>query len=122
LAEWQRMLMRPRPETRRKARQVMAMRVLWWAKNRDEKKAAFRELRVSRVGRRARLLGTVETVAANPPPRAELPSRGHSGLKEDQYKSAQGVPRPRHSRKGKAVRRLECREGGHAAKLCRGAL
>src|SRR5207245_4992695 len=49
--------------------------------------AAFRELRISRVGRKARLLGTVETIAPGTvPPRVELPPPGHSSLNEDQYR------------------------------------
>jgi hypothetical protein len=67
------------------------LRLSWWAKNLDQKKAAFRELRVSRVGRRARLLGTVETIAPGPerlPSKPiELPAPGWSGLKEDQVKA-----------------------------------
>jgi hypothetical protein len=73
-----------------KGRKVVAIRLSWWAKNLDEKKATLKELRVSRVGRRARLLGTVETIAPAParlPARAELPSRGHSGLTEAQFGS-----------------------------------
>jgi hypothetical protein len=74
-----------------KGRKVIAVRLSWWAKNLDEKKAAFRELRVSKIGRRARLLGTVETVAPGPlrvPAKpVELPARGWSGLKEDQVNS-----------------------------------
>jgi hypothetical protein len=70
-----------------KGRKVIALRLSWWTKNLEQKKAAFKELRVSRVGRRARLLGTVETVAAGTvPPPAELPKPGYSGLKEDQFK------------------------------------
>lgn len=71
-------------------RKVTALRLSWWAKNLDQKKAAFRELRVSKVGRRARLLGTVETVAPAPlrlPVPVELPARGHSGLTQDQHGS-----------------------------------
>jgi len=71
-------------------RKVTAIRLSWWAKNLDQKKAAFRELRVSKVGRRARLLGTVERVAVAPPAlpaRVPLPARGHSGLREAQVKS-----------------------------------
>ena len=71
-------------------RKVTAVRLSWWAKNLDQKKDAFRELRVSKVGRRARLLGTVEHVAVAPPAlpaRVPLPARGHSGLKESQVKS-----------------------------------
>jgi Initiator Replication protein len=74
-----------------KGRKVTAIRLSWWAKTLDEKKAAFKELRVSRVGRRARLLGTVETVAPGPlrvPPKpVALPAPGWSGLNEDQFKS-----------------------------------
>ena len=70
-----------------KGRKVTAIRLSWWAKNLDQKKAAFRELRVSRVGRRARLLGTVETVATNPPPPVALPAHGHSSLTEAQFKT-----------------------------------
>ncbi len=43
-------------------RKVTAVRLSWWAKNLDEKKAALTELRYSRVGRRARLTGAVEKV------------------------------------------------------------
>jgi Initiator Replication protein len=73
-----------------KSRKVVAVRLSWWSKNLEEKKAAFRELRISRVGRRARLLGTVETVApALPrlPARVELPAKGHSSLTEAQFGS-----------------------------------
>lgn len=71
-----------------KGRKVTGVRLSWWAKNLDQKKATLRELRVSRVGRRARLLGTVEHIAVAPPPLpAPLPARGHSGLKEAQYQS-----------------------------------
>jgi Initiator Replication protein len=71
-----------------KGRKVIALRLSWWAKNLDQKKATLRELRISRVGRRARLLGTVETIAPAPPrvPVAvALPARGHSGLTQDQF-------------------------------------
>jgi hypothetical protein len=72
-----------------KGRKVVAVRLSWWAKNLDQKKATLKELRVSRVGRRARLLGTVETIAPGPlrvPPKpVALPARGSSGLKEDQF-------------------------------------
>jgi hypothetical protein len=71
-----------------KGRKVIALRLSWWAKNLDEKKATLRELRVSRVGRRARLLGTVETVApALPRLPVELPAKGHSSLTEAQFGS-----------------------------------
>jgi hypothetical protein len=67
-----------------KGRKVNALRLMWWAKSLEQKKATLKELRVSRVGRRARLLGTVETVTVNPPP-AELPKPGWSGLKDWQF-------------------------------------
>jgi Initiator Replication protein len=74
-----------------KGRKVVALRLSWWAKNLDEKKATLKELRVSRVGRRARLLGTVETIAPGParvPSKpVELPKAGWSGLTNDQTKS-----------------------------------
>jgi len=74
-----------------KGRKVIALRLSWWAKNLDEKKATLKELRVSRIGRKARLLGTVETIAPGPervPSKVvALPAPGHSGLKEDQYKA-----------------------------------
>ena len=43
-------------------RKVTAVRLSWWAKNLDERKSALHELRYSRVGRRARLQGKVETL------------------------------------------------------------
>jgi hypothetical protein len=74
-----------------KGRKVIALRLSWWAKNLDEKKATLKELRVSRIGRKARLRGTVETIAPGPervPSKpVELPKPGWSGLKEDQVKS-----------------------------------
>jgi broad specificity phosphatase PhoE len=70
---------------------VTGVRLSWWAKTLEQKKEAFRELRVSRVGRRARLLGTVETVApALPRLPVELPVKGHSGLTEAQFGSLRG--------------------------------
>lgn len=71
-----------------KGRKVTALRLSWWAKNLDEKKATLKELRVSRIGRKARLLGTVETIAPGServPKPVELPAPGWSGLKDDQY-------------------------------------
>jgi hypothetical protein len=54
---------------------------------RAEKRAALKELRVSRVGGPARLLGNVETIAPGTvPPRVELPAKGHSSLTETQFK------------------------------------
>jgi Initiator Replication protein len=43
-------------------RKVTAIRLSWWSKNLDERKSTLNELRFSRVGRRARLQGKVETV------------------------------------------------------------
>jgi hypothetical protein len=78
-----------------RGRKVTAIRLSWWQKNLDEKKTTLRELRFSRVGRRARLSGTVETAIPAPPqiPSSErpapvatiLPARGRSGLKESQF-------------------------------------
>jgi Initiator Replication protein len=72
-----------------KGRKVIALRLAWWAKNLEQKRATLKELRVSRVGRRARLRGTVETIASGtvPPKPPELPKPGRSGLKEDQWKT-----------------------------------
>jgi Initiator Replication protein len=71
-----------------KGRKVIALRLSWWAKSLEQKKAALKELRVSRIGRKARLLGKVETIAPGTvPPRVELPAPGWSGLKDDMYKS-----------------------------------
>lgn len=78
-----------------KGRKVIGVRLSWWSKNLDEKKATLKELRVSRVGRRARLQGTVEKVEA-PPPRltaattakvVTLPQPGRTRLTESQYRS-----------------------------------
>jgi len=70
-----------------KGRKVEALRLSWWAKNLDERKAALNELQVSRVGRRARLRGTVDKIAplalvlppVAPPP---LPAPDRGGLTE----------------------------------------
>ena len=43
-------------------RKVVKVRLSWWLKNTDELKAAYRELRDAKVGRRSRLRGTVEVV------------------------------------------------------------
>jgi Initiator Replication protein len=43
-------------------RKVTAVCLSWWSKNLDERKSTLNELRFSRVGRRARLQGKVETV------------------------------------------------------------
>jgi hypothetical protein len=78
-----------------KGRKVIALRLSWWAKNLDEKKATFKELRVSKVGRRARLRGTVETIAPGsqrlPPKPVELPAPGHSGLTGTQYNTMRRI-------------------------------
>ena len=71
-----------------KGRKVIALRLSWWAKNLEQKKAMLKELRISRVGRKARLRGTVETIAAGPeraPKPVELPKAGWSELNEDQF-------------------------------------
>lgn len=43
-------------------RKVVKLRLLWWRKNTDELRAAYRELQKAKVGRRARLRGTVDTI------------------------------------------------------------
>ena len=43
-------------------RKVIRVRLSWWKKNVDEMKAAYKELQAAKVGRRARLKGTVETI------------------------------------------------------------
>ena len=43
-------------------RKVTGMKLYWWKKNTDELKAAYRELQAAKVGRRARLRGTVEEI------------------------------------------------------------
>jgi hypothetical protein len=52
-------------------RKVTSVRLSWWAKNLDERISTLNELRFSRVGRRARLQGKVETLAG---PLASLPA------------------------------------------------
>lgn len=47
-------------------RKVVKVRLSWWKKNIDEIKAAYRELQAAKVGRRARLKGTVETISPHP--------------------------------------------------------
>jgi hypothetical protein len=49
-----------------KGRKVVALRLSWWAKNMDERKASLHEMAISRVGRRARLRGTAEKVLPMP--------------------------------------------------------
>ena len=48
-------------------KKVVGVRLQWGAKSEEEIKAAFKELRASRVGRMARLTGQVETLAAETP-------------------------------------------------------
>ena len=43
-------------------RKVTAVQLAWWRKNEDELRAAFTEVRRHRVGRRARLNGSIEAV------------------------------------------------------------
>jgi hypothetical protein len=52
-------------------RKVTAVKLSWWAKTDEEKKAAIREVQGSKVGRRARLTGKVDTIL---PPPAALPA------------------------------------------------
>lgn len=55
-------------------RKVVGVRLSWWAKEEDELKAAHRELQSSKIGRRARLTGTVENITemtALPAPQGE---------------------------------------------------
>jgi hypothetical protein len=47
------------------------VRLSWWKKNIDEIKAAYRELQTAKVGRRARLKGTVERIIPAAP---EIPA------------------------------------------------
>jgi hypothetical protein len=42
---------------------VIKVNLSWWRKNADELKAAYRELQASKIGRKARLKGTVERIA-----------------------------------------------------------
>jgi hypothetical protein len=75
-----------------RGKKVESLRLSWWAKNLDERKASLNELRVSRVGRRARLRGTVEkvvplSVVLPPVTPSPLPAPGRSGLTEKQVQS-----------------------------------
>lgn len=45
-------------------RAVTAVKIAWWRKNEDELRASYQELQRSRVGRRARIEGTVESIDA----------------------------------------------------------
>jgi hypothetical protein len=46
-------------------RKVIKVKLSWWLKNKDELKTAYRELQAAKVGRRARLKGTVDRIIAN---------------------------------------------------------
>jgi hypothetical protein len=48
---------------KRQGRKVVGIRLEFWEKEDADKEAAFRELERSRVGRKARRTGKVETVA-----------------------------------------------------------
>lgn len=48
-------------------RKVVKIRLTWWKKNLEEIKAAYSELQAAKVGRRARLNGTVEALQPAPP-------------------------------------------------------
>ena len=50
-----------------KGRKVVGIRLSWWKKNLEEIKAAYSELQAAKVGRRARLNGTVEALQPAPP-------------------------------------------------------
>jgi hypothetical protein len=43
-------------------RKAVKIKLSWWRKNAEERKAAFRELQAAKIGRKARLKGTVEQV------------------------------------------------------------
>jgi Initiator Rep protein, WH2 len=63
-------------------RKVTSVRLSWWSKNLDERKVTLNELRFSRVGRRARLQGKVESLSRltslprTPPQDVAVPSPG----------------------------------------------
>ena len=54
-------------------RKVVKLRLSWWRKNTDELKAAYRELQKAKVGRRARLRGTVDTIETPKKPISSQP-------------------------------------------------
>ena len=54
----------------KKGKKVVEVRVGWWVKDSDKARAAFQELNRSKVGRKARISGTVQHVS-NPLPSAE---------------------------------------------------
>ncbi len=51
----------------KQSRKVVAVRVGWWRKEVEELKAAFAEVRRPKIGRKARIGGTVEAVVSLPP-------------------------------------------------------
>ena len=53
-------------QPRKQGNRVIGITMAWWAKTIDEKKTAYAELNRSRVGRSARLNGTVETLSEVP--------------------------------------------------------
>ncbi len=52
----------------RTGQKVIAVKLTWWPKSLAEKMAALREVKGSKVGRKARLLGTVEKIVEPPAP------------------------------------------------------
>ena len=56
-------------------RRVVGVRLAWWKKDEEGLKATFRELQHSKVGRRARIKGTAETVT-HPAPLLDSPLPG----------------------------------------------
>jgi hypothetical protein len=52
-------------------KKITAVKLSWWAKTDEEKKAAIREVQGSKIGRKARLMSRVETIV---PPPAALPA------------------------------------------------
>lgn len=54
-------------------RRVAKLKLSWWRKNTDELKAAYRELQAAKVGRKARLKGTVEQTVPSPAEIAKRP-------------------------------------------------
>lgn len=55
-------------------RKVVKIRLSWWRKNENELKAAYRELQAAKVGRRARMKGTVEQTVPSPARIADKPA------------------------------------------------
>ncbi len=50
-------------QPRKQGHRVIGITMAWWAKSIEEKKTAYAEIKRSRVGRSARLNGTVEGLA-----------------------------------------------------------